>query len=200
MQKFTYIFAFISMLLLVACENQSEEVNLSSETRVSAFTFYTDTANPGLTEAVFKIEHKSWPDTGRIYSVDSLRYGTCLDSVVPHVTYMITPSTALFVTPDTVMISTGSDTLNFSRPPLNLMVQAADTLYKRCYRIDIDVHQADPDLYVWKQMTPQLFAPAAAPEHCYMKAIYSDGLIHLLVNNGFNTQLYQRYGAQWKHP
>ena len=56
MQKFTYIFAFISMLLLVACENQSEEVNLSSETRVSAFTFYADTANPGLTEAVFKIE------------------------------------------------------------------------------------------------------------------------------------------------
>lgn len=198
MQKFTYIFAFISMLLLVACENQSEEVNLSSETRVSAFTFYTDTANPGLTEAVFKIEHKSWPDTGRIYSVDSLRYGTCLDSVVPNVTYMITPSTALFVTPDTVMISTGSDTLNFSRPPLYLMVQAADTLYKRCYRIDIDVHQADPDLYVWKQMTPQLFAPAAAPEHCYMKAIYSDGLIHLLVNNGFNTQLYQSAdGAVW---
>ncbi len=198
MQKFIYIFAFISMLLLVACENQSEEVNLSSETRVSAFTFYTDTANPGLTEAVFKIEHKTWPDTGRIYSVDSLRYGTCLDSVVPHVTYMITPSTALFVTPDTVMISTGSDTLNFSRPPLYLMVQAADTLYKRCYRIDIDVHQADPDLYVWKQMTSQLFAPDAAPDFCHMKAVYRNKRIYLFINNGFGTELYQSAdGAAW---
>ena len=199
MQKFLYIFTFISAMLLVACETNSDVVNLSTETRVNSFTFYTDTANPGLTEAVFKIEHKTWPDTGRIYSVDSLRYGTCLDSVVPYVTYMITPSSAVFVTPDTTLVSTGADTLNFNYTPILLYVQAADTAYKRCYRIDMHVHQADPDLYVWKQMTSQLFAPAAAPAYCNMKAVYSNGLIFLFVNNGFGTQLYQSAdGASWK--
>lgn len=199
MQKFIYIFTVISVLLFVACENKNEEINLSSETRVSAFTFYADTANPGLAEAVFKIEHKSWPDTGRIYSVDSLRFGTCLDSVKPHVSYMITPSLVRFKTPDTLMISTGADTLDFNRGPIYLFIQAADTAYKRCYRIDMHVHKADPDLYVWKQMTPQLFAPDAAPDFCHMKAVYRDELIYLFVNNGFGTQLYQSAdGASWK--
>ena len=68
MQRFVYIFAAVA-LLLVACDNGQEEINLSTETRVEKFTFYADTANPGLAEAVFKIEHKSWPDTGRIYCV-----------------------------------------------------------------------------------------------------------------------------------
>ena len=198
MQKFIYILSLLSLVLIVACENNSEEINLSSETRVSAFTFYADTANPGLAEAVFKIEHKSWPDTGRIYSVDSLRYGTCLDSVRPHVSYMIVPSAVRFVTPDSIMISTGADTLNFNQRPIYLFIQAADTAYKRCYRIDMHVHKADPDLYVWKQMTPQLFAPDAAPDFCHMKAVYRDELIYLFVNNGFGTELYQSTdGAAW---
>ena len=199
MQKFIYILSLLSLVLIVACENNSEEINLSSETRVSAFTFYADTANPGLAEAVFKIEHKSWPDTGRIYSVDSLRYGTCLDSVRPHVSYMIVPSAVRFVTPDSIMISTGADTLNFNQRPIYLFIQAADTAYKRCYRIDLHVHTADPDLYVWKQMTPQLFAPNAAPDYSHMKAVYRSGYIYLFVNNGFGTELYQSAdGAAWR--
>ena len=198
MRRFLYIFAVVA-LLFVACDLENKEVNLSTETRVEAFTFYEDTLNPGLTEAVFKIEHKSWPDTGRIYSVDSLRFGTCLDSVVPAVTYKITPSSAIFVTPDTTLVSTGADTLNFNHKPIYLYVQAADTLYKRCYRIDLAVHKADPDLYVWKEMTSQLFAPQAAPQYCTMKAVYGNGLISLFVNNGFGTSLYQSVdGASWK--
>ena len=62
MQKFIYILSVLSLVLMVACESNNEEINLSSETRVEAFTFYADTANPGLEEAVFKIEHKSWPE------------------------------------------------------------------------------------------------------------------------------------------
>lgn len=198
MKRFLHIFAVVS-LLFVACDLGDDEINLSTETRVEAFTFYEDTVNPGLTEAVFKIEHKSWPDTGRIYSVDSLRFGTCLDSVVPSVTYKITPSSAIFVTPDTTLVSTGADTLNFNHKPIYLFVQAADTLYKRCYRIDLAVHQADPELYVWKEMTNQLFAPQTAPQYCTMKAVYGNGLISLFVNNGFGTSLYQSAdGANWK--
>ena len=78
----------ILLFLLVAftgCDEESTTIETSSETRVNTFTFYKDTANLGLTEASYKIEHLS--DTGLIYCTDSLRFGTRLDSVVPYVTY-----------------------------------------------------------------------------------------------------------------
>jgi FKBP-type peptidyl-prolyl cis-trans isomerase SlyD len=194
MQRILYILAVIS-LLFIACKNGSEEINLSSETRVSAFTFYADTANPGLTEAVYRIEHKELPDTGRIYCVDSLRYGTCLDSVVPQVSYKITPSSAIFFTPDTTIVSTGVDTLNFSQGPIYLFVQAADTVTKRWYRIDVHVHTKDPNLYIWQQMTNQIFAS----QHCETKAFYNNGILTLYVNNGFSTTIYQSAnGMYWQ--
>ena len=194
MKRFLYIFALITVLF-IACDNEEETLNLSTETRVNTFTFYNDTANPGLAEAVFKIEHKSWPDTGLIYCVDSLRFGTCLDSVVPQVTYVITPSSAVFVTPDTTLVSTGLDTLNMNHNPIYLYVQAADTFYRRCYRIEVNVHQADPKLYVWQKLSDGIFAP----QNCDMKAFFSNDLISLYVNNGFSTTIYQSSnGSLWK--
>lgn len=194
MQRFFYIIALIAVLF-IACDNGEEVINLSTENRVNSFTFYEDTLNPGLTEATFKIEHRNLPDTGRIYSLDSLRFGTCLDSVKPYATYKITPSSAIYYTPDTTLISTGADTLNFSRGPIYLFVQAADTAYKRWYRIDIHVHTADPNLYVWKKIKDEIFAP----QNCETKAFYSNGMISLFVNNGFSTTIYQSTdGATWK--
>lgn len=194
MQRLFYIFVLVAVLF-IACDNGEEVINLSKENRVSSFTFYNDTANPGLTEAVFKIEHRDLPDTGRIYSLDSLRFGTCLDSVKPFASYKITPSSAIYYTPDTALISTGADTLSFSRGPIYLFVQAADTLYKRWYRIDINVHTADPNLYVWKKLTDEIFAP----QNCETKAFYNNGMISLFVNNGFSTTVYQSAdGATWE--
>lgn len=194
MQRFFYIIALIAVLF-IACDNGEEVINLSTENRVNSFTFYEDTLNPGLTEATFKIEHRDLPDTGRIYSLDSLRFGTCLDSVKPYATYKITPSSAIYYTPDTTLVSTGADTLNFSRGPIYLFVQAADTAYKRWYRIDIHVHTADPNLYVWEKIKDEIFAP----QNCETKAFYSNGMISLFVNNGFSTTIYQSTdGATWK--
>ena len=194
MQRFFYIIALIAVLF-IACDNGEEVINLSTENRVNSFTFYEDTLNPGLTEATFKIEHRNLPDTGRIYSLDSLRFGTCLDSVKPYATYKITPSSAIYYTPDTTLISTGADTLNFTRGPIYLFVQAADTAYKRWYRIDIHVHTADPNLYVWEKIKDEIFAP----QNCETKAFYSNGMISLFVNNGFSTTIYQSTdGATWK--
>ena len=79
----------LSFLCLIGCASKNSETMVSSEARVSTFTFQSDTANPGLTAAMYTIEHRE--DTGLIYSKDSLRFGTQLDSVVPLVTYKATP-------------------------------------------------------------------------------------------------------------
>ena len=72
MQRLFYIFVLVAVLF-IACDNGEEVINLSKENRVSSFTFYNDTANPGLTEAVFKIEHRDLPDTGN-YELAEKRY------------------------------------------------------------------------------------------------------------------------------
>jgi hypothetical protein len=192
MRKFFYIFAAIS-LLFISCDDSETAVATSSETRVNTFSFQKDTANLGLTEAIYKIEHLS--DTGLIYSVDSLRFGTRLDSVVPYVTYKATPASATYFLPDTTVVSTGADTLDFSKGPIYLLVKSSDLNHKRWYRIDINVHQADPNLYVWSKLTDQIFPS----QNCQIKAFYANGLLSLFVNNGFATTIYQSAdGASWK--
>ena len=74
MKHFWYILLLFTAIL-IGCKNRTT-ITTSSEARVNTFNFYTDTLNPGLTEATYKINHNG--DTGRIYCVDSLRFKTCL--------------------------------------------------------------------------------------------------------------------------
>ena len=201
MQNFGIMRYILPILLLlciglVSCINGETNTATSSEARVATFTFLTDTANPGLTNMTYKVEHRT--DTGLIYGVDSLAFGTCLDSVIPSVTYMATPGVVNFVLPDTTIISTGLDTMNFNQIPIYLHVTASDMTTEKWYLIDIAVHKANPDLYVWNCLTENLFTPKAVP-NCETKAFYIKDVIILYVNNGLSTSIYQSQdGATWK--
>lgn len=193
MRYFVPIFVLLSMVL-IGCNRNNETTQTSSEARVNTFSFYEDTINPGLTLATYKIEHSS--DTGRIYCVDSLRYGTSLDSVVPYITYKATPGSATYILPDTTIESTGLDTMDFNKRPIYLHVVPSnmDLDYDQWYRIDIFVHQADPDLYVWEKLTNQIWAP----QNCETKAFFHNNQLLVLVNNGLATQLYtSANGETW---
>ena len=193
MSRYSYIFFFF-LISLVGCVSNTDTVVTSSETRVQSFTFYEDTTNRGLTEMTYIIEHLS--DTGRIYCKDSLRFGTRLDSVVPYVTYKATPALAKYCFPDTVIISTGADTLDLTKHPdsIFLYVLSSDMTQERWYHLDIYAHQSDPYLYVWEQLTNQVFKP----QNCKMKVFYANEKLHLYVNNGFQTQIYQSVdGRSW---
>ena len=191
MRHFIHILLLFAGIILVGCEPKTTE-ETSSEARVKSFTFYTDTLNPGLTAATYTIEHRS--DTGLIYCADSLLYGTRLDSVVPYVMYMETPGLATFYLPDTVIESTGVDTMDFTQQPIYLRVVSSDLEHEKWYTFSIFVHQADPDLYVWEQLTSQIFAP----QQCDTKAFYHQGKLLLMVNNGLSTQAYQSAdGSTW---
>ena len=196
MRNFEFMRYFWSILLLftavlVGCKKESA-AETSSEARVNTFTFYTDTLNPGLTEITYKIDHSG--DTGRIYSADSLRFGTRLDSVVPYVTYKATPGSATFYLPDTTIESTGVDTMNFNQSPIYLKVISSDLSNEQWYKISIYVHQADPELYTWEQLTESIFEP----QNCVTKAFLTKDGFALFVNNGLATTLYQsKEGKTW---
>ena len=192
MRYYIPIFLLFLANILTACINNEENNETSSEARVQTFTFYEDTLNIGLTEATYKIEHSG--DTGRIYCVDSLRFGTRLDSVVPYVTYMATPGSATFILPDTTIVSTGVDVMNFNQSPIYLHVLASDMENEQWYRIDIAAHQVNPDLYVWKKLADKIFPD----EYGETKAFYFQQKIILFLNNGLSTQVYQSAnGEHW---
>ena len=196
MRNFEFMRYFWPILLLftavlVGCKKESA-AETSSDARVNTFTFYTDTLNPGLTEITYKIDHSG--DTGRIYCADSLRFGTRLDSVVPYVTYKATPGSATFYLPDTTIESTGVDTMNFNQSPIYLKVISSDLSNEQWYKISIYVHQADPELYTWEQLTESIFEP----QNCVTKAFLTKDGFALFVNNGLATTLYQsKEGKTW---
>ena len=196
MRNFMIMRYFIPILMLlsvvlIGC-NKTETMLTSSDARVNSFTFQSDTTNPGLTSAVYKVEHRA--DTGWIYNIDSLAYGTRIDSVVPMVTYKATPGSATFILPDTSITSTGADTIDFTKSPVYLYVRSSDLEHEKWYRIHITVHQVDPDLYVWKQLTEQIFAP----QYCETQALLVNDELVVYVNNGFSTELYtSATGENW---
>ena len=188
MQRLIFILLTLA-LVLIACDTPTT-VSTSSETRVNTFSFYEDTLNPGLTQAEYKIEHLS--DTGLIYNVDSLRFGTRLDSVIPYITYKATPGAATFYLPNDTISSTGYDTLDFTQRPIYLQVIASDFTTERWYRIDIHAHKVNPYLYVWQKLNDHIF-PA---QNCETKAFYINNQFVLYVNNGFTTQVYTSSDAK----
>lgn len=200
MQNFEVMRYILPILLVLSifftgCKPNNGSTIISSDAEVKTFTFQSDTANPGLTEVNYKIEHRT--DTGLISYPDSLRFGTRLDSVIPLVTYEFTPGIVRFVLPDTTIISTGVDTMNFEQKPIYLHVTASDMETEKWYLIDIAAHKADPNLYVWKRLTDNLFAPSPTP-NCDMKAFYMDGKLVVYVNDGLSTSIYHSVnGINW---
>ena len=169
--------------LLTSCETPTTS-ETSSETRVHTFAFYEDTLNPGLTQATYKIEHRS--DTGLIYSKDSLLFGTRLDSVVPYITYKATPGSATFYLPNDTIPRTGVDTLDLTQKPIYLQVISSDLANERWYRIEINAHKINPYLFVWKKVVDNIFPF----QSCETKAFYINNQFVLFVNNALSTQIY----------
>lgn len=191
------IFTLLTLaIILIACETPTT-ITTSEENRVQTFTFYEDTLNPGLTQATYKIEHRTFPDTGLIYCKDSLKFGTRLDSVVTYITYKATPGSATFYLPNDTIISTGYDTLDLTQKPVYLQVLASDMTSERWYRIEVHAHQINPDLYVWEKLVDNIFPP----QNCETKAFYINNQFVLYVNNGLSTQIYTSKDAQtWSKP
>ena len=186
------IFTLLTLaIILIACETPTT-ITPSDENRVQTFTFYEDTLNPGLTQATYKIEHRTFPDTGLIYCKDSLKFGTRLDSVVTYIKYEATPGSATFYLPNDTIISTGYDTLDLTQKPVYLQVLASDMTSERWYRIEVHAHQINPDLYVWEKLVDNIFPP----QKCETKAFYINNQFVLYVNNGLSTQIYTSKDAQ----
>ena len=195
MRRFLDISTLIGPLLvciMVGCNNSTTTTTKSSVAELSAFSLAANDSFPGMEKAVFKIEERL--DTGLVYNPDSIMYGTPLDSVVPKFTFATTPGAAVLAVGDTTIVLTGSDTVNLNIRPIYLSVTSQDASNTKVYEIVATVHQVDPDLFVWTQLTPAVY-PADNSEQNVLTL--GDKMV-LIKNNGFRTSVFTSAdGATW---
>lgn len=192
MRKYFYIFLAFSLVILTGCEGGGEASTPSSVAKLSNFYFAANDSFPGLGKAVFTIEERL--DTGLIWNKDSMLFGTRLDSVVPRFVFAATPSAAWLKMPDTLCVLSGYDTLDFTKRPVYLNIRSADRSTLKTYEIRATVHQADPDLYTWTILTPQIY-PIDDSEQ---KVVESGDSFVLIKSNGFSLHVYaSEDGKEW---
>ena len=195
MRRFLDISTLIGLLLvciMVGCSKSTTTTTKSSVAELSAFSLAANDSFPGMEKAVFKIEERL--DTGLVYNPDSIMYGTPLDSVVPKFTFATTPGAAVLAVGDTTIVLTGSDTVNLNIRPIYLSVTSQDASNTKVYEIVATVHQVDPDLFVWTQLTPAVYPADNSEQHVLT---LGDKMV-LIKNNGFRTSVFTSAdGATW---
>lgn len=195
MRRFLDISTLIGLLLvciMVGCSKSTTTTTKSSVAQLSAFSLAANDSFPGMEKAVFKIEERL--DTGLVYNPDSIMYGTPLDSVVPKFTFATTPGAAVLAVGDTTIVLTGSDTVNLNIRPIYLSVTSQDASNTKVYEIVATVHQVDPDLFVWTQLTPAVYPADNSEQHVLT---LGDKMV-LIKNNGFRTSVFTSAdGATW---
>ena len=192
-RTFFTILCIFSLFLLSCSNSSSETVTLSSETEVTSFYFVKQDSFPSIGNAKFTISLYAAQDTGLITNADSMAYKTPIDKLVPRLLFTATPSSATIITADTTITLTGKDTIDFTEPVL-LRVISSDRTATKYYRIVVNVHQVDPDLFEWRSLTKAVVPSGTAST----KGVILGGKYLLFANDGFKTSVYQSAdGKTW---
>lgn len=145
----------------------------------TAFTIY-ETANAA------GLSLQEADSVGLIINLDSIAYGTDVDSVRINFTFYSTPSRAVLSMDTAQLYLTGSDTISLWHDSIYLDIVSGDGTAQKRYRILPRIHHVDPDLMTW-----QLTSRALYPEQSAEQGLnIVDGTLYLHVNNGSETTLY----------
>lgn len=179
------------LFLLNSCLNKEyTTVETSDNATVLSLKFDKNDSIPHLDEAEFIIDN----DNNLIYNKDSLPYQTRIDSVFPSFTFASTAGAALFVDGDTIFL-TGNDTVDFTVQPVKLINYASDGIHFKEYDIYVNVHQVEPELFVWTQLCEAVYQHEGSSQ----KALQKDGRFYVLVSSGLKNYLYvSDNAAQWQ--
>ncbi len=191
MRKFFYIIVSILPIIFIGCDKSKSGSTTSSVAKLTAFSFAKVDSMPGLS-ATFTVEERL--DTGLVWNKDSMLYGTKLNHVVPRFTFAATPGMASLKTTDTVCALTGYDTLDFTKTPIYLTIRSSDRTNTKVYEIVPTVHQMDPDLFTWTQLTSSIYPPDDSEQ----KVVELEDDFIMIASNGFELHTFASSdGATW---
>ena len=122
----------------------------------------------------------------QIYNPDSLPYNTNLKKVLCTITSKNSGTVAFkSMTSDTIAIYNSKDSLDFSEPRI-IKVYSLDAKNEVTYTLKVNVHQEEPDTFLWHRATPmEAFSQAKA-----MKALSLKGRIFVFADYEFEGAIY----------
>ena len=195
MKKLHYLIISSLVLLVCACQSgQSYSDNIPTDnTVITRIAFVADDDNPGIENASFSIELIG--DTGAmVVNKDSLPVGTKIDSVVTRFTFQYSVAGMILLGAKDTVALRNNDTIDFTHQPVHVRVISADYTRQRNYRISVLVHNANPELYKWTQLTSSAFDALGARQCAVMRG----GRFYWLVSDGFANVMYtSEDGMEW---
>ena len=195
---YRFLIFLVAISVLSSCLWDDEETELSANPYFVSLKFAENDSIPGLEDAVFTLEVD--PDFGDsiIVNLDSLPYQIRIDSVFPTFSFQST-TFAYLIMKDTLntgldtLLLTGKDTIDFSRA-LKVVNFAQNGKDSCSYRIKVNVHQVQPELYVWKKKMDQIYQQSASVQ----KAVFFNDKFLFYVNSGLTNNLYTSDdGVNW---
>ena len=174
MKKSICFLGMLSLLFLTfSCVNNDDTSTsvVSEEAKITKFYLHSDSIKD-IDDYVFTIDH----DSMLIYNRDSIAYGTRIDSL----SFVLNPRFSSVYINDTLDYYKLNDVYLDFTDSVKFTVVAADKKTSAAYWVQVNVHQVDPDTFVWKGVNSEVFEGDALSA----KAIFFGGkLIYMAVVN-----------------
>lgn len=186
--KFLIIISIVSVFS--SCLWDDQEVDLSSDPSFVSLVFEKNDSIPGLDGAKFTLEGDSL-----IVNLDSLPFQTRIDSVFPAFSFKSSAGQYLVMRDtigtglDTVAL-TGNDTIDFNRV-LKVVNFAADGKTQKYYYVKVNVHQVEPELYVWSRKVNQIYNHSSTVQ----KAVFFKNKFFFYISSEGSNYLYTSTNA-----
>ncbi|MEI8271332.1 MAG: DUF6242 domain-containing protein [Paludibacter sp.] len=191
---FRSLFVLTAILILSSCLNTTSVTVTSSD---ASFVSMTLAGNDSVKTAKFALDV-----TGTtIVNIDSLPYGTRIDSVYPTFSFKSTggaklhyPNPTGFKFKKDSAAVTGKDTVDFRQPSIWIRNYASDGKTYLNYNIQVNVHKVQPELYVWSKVTDNLSSVNATSQ----KSVILNDKFYYYLNDGSAAYLHTSTdGISW---
>lgn len=196
--RFLIFIVAISVLSSCLWDKDKDEIKFSDNPYFVSLKFSKNDSIPGLESAAFSLIYDSVLRDSVIVNLDSLAYQIRIDSVFPTFSFK-SSSYAYLIMKDTLntgldtMLLTGKDTVDFTR--VLRVVNIAQNGTDSCsYRIKVNVHQIQPELYVWQKKVNQIYTHGMNAQ----KGVFFNGKYLFYVNADLTNYLYTSdNGVNW---
>lgn len=194
---FKFSILIVTVAVMSSCLwDDDEDTELSSNPYFYSLKFAKNDSIPKIESAVFTLDLDGTDSI--IVNLDSLPYQTRIDSVFPTFTFMSTSGSQLIIRDslgtgtDTIAL-TGKDTVDFTRV-IAVRNIAEDQKAERTYKIKVNVHQVEPELFHWKQLTTAVYSHAGGVQ----RAMLFNNRFLFYASSGLNNYLYTSTdGSAW---
>lgn len=191
----SYIILLSALLVSIAsCSRTEDPTNeeIAADPTFISLTFAANDSIPDLKSTKFELTGDSsgsivkW---GIITNVDSLPYQSKLEKLLPIFYFKSSSSTYAYVyadayTNDTINLYE-TDTIDFTHP-VRILNTSSDRTAQARYEVVVNVHQIEPELYVWKKLSNNITENIGSEQ----KALLFGNKYLYFLSNGLNNYLY----------